>query len=80
MLCDNCVLVLLLLKGILPLCFRTLILICTDAYRIYVRVFLSCVYICHSSVSVPAELERYKDDFKRIQRLQALQVGNCIRL
>ena len=31
MLCDNCVLVLLLLECILPLCFRTLILACTDA-------------------------------------------------
>jgi len=31
MLCDNCVLVLLLLECILPLCFRTLILTCTDA-------------------------------------------------
>ena len=31
MLYDNCVLVLLLLEGILPLCFRTLILTCTDA-------------------------------------------------
>jgi len=30
-LCDNCVLVLLLLECILPLCFRTLILTCTDA-------------------------------------------------
>ena len=29
--CDNCVLVLLLLDCILPLCFRTLILACTDA-------------------------------------------------
>ena len=28
--CDNCVLVLLLLECISPLCFRTLILICTD--------------------------------------------------
>jgi len=27
---DNCVLALLLLEGILPLCFRTLILACTD--------------------------------------------------
>ena len=31
MLCDNCVLVLLLLGCILPLCFHTLILACTDA-------------------------------------------------
>ena len=29
--CDNCVLVLLLLDCVLPLCFRTLILACTDA-------------------------------------------------
>jgi len=29
--CDNCVLVLLLMNCILPLCFRTLILTCTDA-------------------------------------------------
>ena len=29
--CDNCILVLLLLEYILPLCFRTLILTCTDA-------------------------------------------------
>jgi len=29
--CDNCVLVLLLLEYILSLCFRTLILACTDA-------------------------------------------------
>ena len=28
---DNCILVLLLLECILPLCFRTLILTCTDA-------------------------------------------------
>ena len=31
MLCDNYVLVSLLLERILPLCFRTLILACTDA-------------------------------------------------
>jgi len=31
MLCDNCVLVLLLLECLLPLCFLTLILTCTDA-------------------------------------------------
>jgi len=31
LLCDNCVLVLLLLECMLPLCFRTLILTCTDA-------------------------------------------------
>ena len=31
MLCDNCVLVLLLLECILSLCFRTLILVCTNA-------------------------------------------------
>jgi len=42
--CDNCVLVLLLLDCILPLYFHTLILTCTDAQRIYVRVFLTCVY------------------------------------
>jgi len=30
-LCDNCVLMLLLLECILSLCFRTLILACTDA-------------------------------------------------
>ena len=33
--CDNCVLVLLLLDCMLPLCFRTLIPACTDALRIY---------------------------------------------
>ena len=44
MLYDNCVLVLLFLECILPLCFRTMILACTDAWRIYVRVFLTCVY------------------------------------
>jgi len=44
MLYNNCVLVLLLLECTLPLCFRTLILACTDAYRIYVRVFPTCVY------------------------------------
>jgi len=41
---HNCVLVLLLLECILPLCFRTLILACTDAQRIYMRVFSICVF------------------------------------
>ena len=58
-LCDNCVLVLLLLECILPLCFRTLILTCTDTQRIYVRYFRPA-HIRRSNVSVPVGSRRYK--------------------
>jgi len=50
MLCDNCVLALLLLECILPLYFCTLILAYTEAQRIYEGIFALCIYVAVTSL------------------------------